>query len=288
MFPSRDQIERAAYDRWERRGRCHGADREDWVAAELDVTFALNYRPLVEYSPDGDEPGRIGSGRKPRCRFCEQSPPRARFSKTRSALPEFMGNPWLLTREICDECVAQFSAGIDQDLRRFWDALDGLRRGRSSDREMRAPSSISIPAYKGLIRIALTLMPEAELSAFTDTIEWVGNPDHDFDRSLFGGVGCLLYEVYEPSTRPWASLTTRVDDEAQVPYMLSFLGSGGLVVEAQVPLCSRDEDLDGNDVRILQRSFTTGSGCDQRSADCFALPLNATEPPRPRRFRMFK
>ena len=49
MIPSRDVVERAAYDRWQRRGMHHGDDREDWIAAELDVFFAQNYKSIAEY-----------------------------------------------------------------------------------------------------------------------------------------------------------------------------------------------------------------------------------------------
>ena len=36
MRPTVHEIERAAYDRWERRGWMHGGDRDDWYAAETD------------------------------------------------------------------------------------------------------------------------------------------------------------------------------------------------------------------------------------------------------------
>src|SRR4051812_49472669 len=88
MFPSWEEIEKAAYDRWERRGRIHGHDRDDWVAAELDLTFDMNFRTLAEY-PLAEKTDRIlGAARNPRCRFCEQSPPRAGFSFFRPAVPE--------------------------------------------------------------------------------------------------------------------------------------------------------------------------------------------------------
>ena len=38
MLPTRDQIERAAYDRWIRRHRAHGYDRDDWIGSEIELT----------------------------------------------------------------------------------------------------------------------------------------------------------------------------------------------------------------------------------------------------------
>ncbi len=288
MIPARELVERAAYERWQRRGMHHGADREDWVAAEQDVFFALNYETVAEYQLDEGEPKVIGNGRRPRCRFCEQSPPRATFSYVRRALPEELGSVALMTREICDECADQFSQTIDKDFLRFWESLEGLRGGTASFRELRAPAGMPIPAYKALIRMALSIMPEEELPNFTDAIEWVGNPDHQFDSGLFGGVGCLLYQLQTPYPGPWAGLTRRVDEEAPLPYMLFFLASGRIVLQLHLPLCSRDQDLDGIEARMPERSFSTGIGSDLRPATCLALPLDTpAQASRSLRFRLF-
>ena len=83
MLPSDDQIKRAAYDRWLRRGQVHGCDREDWHAAEDELTFSLNYRTIVDYPLDaagslvvGDRPGRS-------CRLCERTSAQVAFSVPR-------------------------------------------------------------------------------------------------------------------------------------------------------------------------------------------------------------
>ena len=287
MFPSRDQIERAAYERWERRGRLHGADREDWNAAEMDLTFDLNYQTIAEFMLTESERRVIGNEERPRCRFCEQSAPRASFSFVRPALPELVGNASLYTCEICDECASQFDGTIDKDLARFWESLEGLRTASSSFRELRAPTAISIAAYKSFIRMAVSIMPEEELASFTDTIEWVGNPDHQFDSSLFGDFGCLVYQTHVPYPVGWTSLARRKEADAPFPYMLFFLASERLVLQMHLPLCSHDEDLDGAEVRIPERTFSTGAGSDLRPATCMVLPLRSSAASNTRRFRLF-
>jgi hypothetical protein len=288
MRPSQEQVERAAYERWERRGGFHGGDHEDWVAAELDVFFALNYQSIAEYHFSQDGPRVIGSERRPRCRFCEQSPPRATFSFVRRALPEEVGNFSLSTREICDECADQFSRTIDQDFLRFWESLEGLRTGTGSFRELRAPTGLTIPAYKSLIRMAVSIMPEGELASCSDTIEWVGNSDHRLDSGLFGGMGCLVYQVHDPYPGPWTSLVRRTDQDAPIPYMLFFLASGRVVLQVHLPLCSRDQDLDGTEVIMPERSFSSGLGSNLRPATCLTLPLSGpAQPARSLRFRLF-
>ena len=149
----------------------------------------------------------FGQGRRPRRRFCEQSPPLrlvlvhsprvARGGREQDALD---------AGDSATNAPLQFAQTIDQDFSTFWESLDGLRTGTASFRELHTPNGIPIPAYKSLIRMALSIMPEAELSAFTDAIEWVGNPDHHVDKGLFNGVGCLVYQVHAPFQTPWTSL----------------------------------------------------------------------------------
>ena len=288
MLPSREQIERAAYERWELRGRFHGADREDWVAAEMDTVFQLNYRSLAEFWLAEADERVLGDDRGPRCRFCEQSPPRAAFSLARPAIPELVGNASLFTRDLCDECAKQFAETIDAEFVRFWESLAALRTGTASFREIRAPTAVPIAAYKSLIRMALTLMPEPELSSFTDTIEWVGNPDHTFDHSLFDSASCLVYQAHVPSIAAWAGVSCRMEEDAPYPYMLFFLGAERLILQMHLPLCVLDEDLDGTEVHMPQRSFSTGAGPDLKTSTCLALPLKSTaDPARTRRFRLF-
>lgn len=142
-------------------------------------------------------------------------------------------------------------------------------------------------AYKAMVRMALSILPEAELAECTDTIEWIGNPDHEFDSSLFGGVGCLAYQAHVPYEQGWVSLARKTDEDASFPHLVFFLGASRLVLQVHVPLCARDEDLDGAEVRMPERSFSTGNGSDLRASACLVLPLKAADSARPRRFRLF-
>ena len=240
MLPSREQIERAAYERWERRGRFHGADREDWVAAEMDTLFQLNYQTVAEFGLAEPEQRVLGDVRRPRCRFCEQSPPRAAFSVLRPAIPELVGNSSLYTRDLCDECAKQFADTIDAEFARFWESLEALRDGTASFREIRVPTAVPIAAYKSLIRMALSLMPEPELSSFTDTIEWVSNPDHEFDRTLFDGAGCLVYQAHVPYQRGMGQPELPDRGGCSVPvYALLSRGGAADSPDASAALCPR-------------------------------------------------
>ena len=260
MLPSRDQIERAAYERGragaisteptERTGR-----RPRWTRS-----LRLNYQIISEFSLAEAVQRVLGDVRRPRCRFCEESPPRAAFSVLRPAIPELVDNRSLFTRDLCDECAKQFAAAIDAEFARFWQSLEVLRTGTASFSDFLVPTAIPIAAYKSLIRIGISLMPEQQLSTFTDTMEWVSNPDHAFDRTLFDGTGCLVYQAHVPYETAWAGLGCRIEKDAPFPRMLFFLGAQRLILQVHLPLCALDEDLDGTDVPMPQRSFSTGFG----------------------------
>ena len=135
--------------------------------------------------------------------------------------------------------------------------------------------------------MAVSIMPEEDLASFTDTLEWLGNPDHQFDSSLFGNVGCLVYQTHVPYPVGWTSLARRKEADAPFPYMLFFLASERLVVQTHLPLCTHDEDLDGAEVRIPERTFSTGAGSDLCQATCMVLPLRSAAASSTRRFRLF-
>ena len=42
---------------------------------------------------------------------------------------------------------------------------------------------------------AILILPETELPAVVDTMEWVSNPDHDCDDYLFAGSCCQVYSA---------------------------------------------------------------------------------------------
>lgn len=250
MIPTIDQISRAAYFRWLRRGHDHGRDQDDWLAAEQEVLFAMNYEVAVHHVLDAATTQYVGSPRRRVCRFCERAAPATTFAEVRPALSEALGNRSLLTYEECDECHELFAEGIEADLHTF---LARVRAGLGPGGRPTMPQRISIAALKGLARMALSIMPATELHSFEDTIEWVGNPDHEFDGRLFGQLGCELHVMPSALAHPWVALARRKDSEAPMPYMVLFLGTGNIVVQAPVPLCIRDEDLDG-EVTIVPRT----------------------------------
>ena len=64
---------------------------------------------------------------------------------------------------------------------------------------------VPVAVCKAFAKMAVSIMPKEELESFEDTIEWVANPDHEFDVSLMGGLGGYLHHIPAFSPIPWAA-----------------------------------------------------------------------------------
>jgi hypothetical protein len=133
---------------------------------------------------------------------------------------------------------------------------------------------------KGLTQAALSVMPREEIPYFENAIEWLMNPDHRQDEGMFQSVTCLVHAL--PTCLPvsWVLLARRVKDDAPVPYMMFFLGTGCAVFQVQVPLCIKDEDLDGEKIVVPRPTLLPGMStcCDLQVS--LLIPMSSPEPPR--------
>jgi hypothetical protein len=273
MFPNEEQIRLAAFDRWRRRGWLHGFDREDWFAAQDELTFSLNYQTIVEYPLD--VPGTLILSERPAryCRFCERTAVHITFGNARPVVDGGRESS-LYTEAICDECQSAFRNALADEFKRFQDALLGAGSERASSERIHASSQYTSVAFKSLVASALTIMPESELRYFVDALEWVSNPDSDCDAPLLRQEAtCLVYSADFLRDQSWTSLARRVQNDAPFPYMIYFLAQGGVVLQVQVPLCIRDQDLDGRQAQVPRRSFTSPEGHPFEQAGPSALHL---------------
>lgn len=272
MIPSSDQIAVAAYYRWERRNFAHDRHRHDWLAAEQELTFAANYEVVARHRLDGVGPRSLGDEDDPRCRLCERTAPRATFTEPRLAVPSVLGNASLFTVEECDDCHAQYQESVGGDLYRF---VRAIRLGG-----FEAPKDyVPVAAFKGLTWAALSLLPEDEMQYFEDAVEWVSNPDHDLDSRSISGMECILHRLPEPSPFSWAALARRSDDDSPYPYLLAFFGTGHAVFQIPLPLCIRDEELEGTWM-IPKVASPFGVGRGPLDSHFAVVPLSSARPRR--------
>lgn len=263
--PSRVDIEKEAYARWERRGYVHGSDRDDWVAAELDLTFALNYRPLCRFSGEGETPS-LSKAR--RCRFCEQALP---ISGTvprpgRSPFPSFLDTTSTALTDICDECDEAFRENLEPELRQFWKSLPRLIQHG-------ATSPIPLTPFKALTWLALAILPESELEYFSDAIEWVSNPEHDEDSGLFSSISCLACSASGGTAGPWVSIEKRRYEDSPLPAFLYLLSGGEVGLQFPIPLGVQDQESDGEERQLLRRAWSSSPGGCRELAPTVGKPL---------------
>jgi hypothetical protein len=206
MQPTREQIEVAAYHRWERRGYGHGGEHDDWSAAEKDLTFGLNYRYVARLRLDpaaravrlGHDPASRGPRR---CRFCEREAPAVAFGEKPLWLPWRLGPTSLIAWDECDDCRSEADAHLAAPFAEFLSRLDAGAE----------PEVVPVAVLKGLARLALSVMPAAELPHFTDSAEWVANPEHARDAAALGPLGCHLYLTPGPVPAVFTAVALRVD-----------------------------------------------------------------------------
>ncbi len=261
MRPTDEEIRRAAYARWERRGWSHGGDRDDWFAARADLTFRASYGTTVDHTMDGTGPRVIGESPARRCRFCER---KAGPNGLGAPRPIFAGHPAPLSAEVCADCRSDWGDGLDDAFRELWTRLVLGEVGRST---------FHVAAFKAMAAGGLLMMPASDLRYYVDALEWVSNPDHDSDDRLIEGAAFRVYRASFLGRTPRLSLMRRLDDEATVPYMLLFIEADGIMVQAPMPMCLRDEDLDGQAVEHTERILADGYGHDYREAASELFPL---------------
>ncbi len=275
MRPTVDDIRRAAYERWERRAWAHGGDRDDWYAAEKELTFHGHYQTIARYALDGPERIVLGNAAARRCRFCERTSRQVDFGAPR---PVIDGRDALLTAEICRDCQSDWRDGLAGEFRQFWDRL--VREplaGPGGGQDRRSRPLLSIAAFKSLVAGALTILPGRELPLFADALEWVSNPDHDADDRLLDRAECLVYRAPFLGAGAQASLARRIDDDAPLPYMLYFLECDGIMVQVPLPMCLCDEDLDGREVERPERVPSAGYGHEFREAHAVRVALAVSD-----------
>lgn len=273
MRPTSEQIQHAAYERWLCRGYAHGRDRDDWLAAEKELTFLLNYRTIAEYSLGSGDRSVLGKTSSPRCRFCERTSARFKSDERPSVVPGGIGDAPPFTTEICEDCQGDWREPLDTEFRAFRDLLSSPDSRFDAQGDPRSRPIFSVAVFKSLIAGAILILPEAELPSVVDAIEWVSNPDHDSDDQLFAGACCQVYSAPFLTDRSWVSLARRSGDDAPLPYLLYFLGHGGIVIQVPVPLCLHDQDLDGRDVYQPERALSGGYGPDFQETQTTILPL---------------
>ena len=98
----------------------------------------------------------------------------------------------LSSAQICDECQEDCRDPLATHCENFWKSV-----GSDSDihHAVAGRHFDALAVFKSLVASALLIMPEDELAYFADTLEWVNNPDHEYDGGLFADPYCQVYQL---------------------------------------------------------------------------------------------
>lgn len=117
-------------------------------------------------------------------------------------------------------------------------------------REPYRPRSV----YKCLVKIALTIMPAAEISHFAETINWL-MVEPDAGTVVTSSFCChsLFKDGPKPVPYPLAALgiKRKHDLMSSYPYAFFFLAFDNLAYQIMVPFCSQDKHLDGKRAKLI-------------------------------------
>ena len=121
--------------------------------------------------------------------------------------------------------------------------------------------------------MALAILPEDELSAVEDAIEWVCNPNHHQDFGVIRGLVCRVYRPTTPIDVPCTLVARWIEDEAPYPAMLFFVSMRTAVFQVPVPLVLQDDESDGIAVQAPRSRSDAASGLQEGASPYLDLPI---------------
>jgi hypothetical protein len=117
---------------------------------------------------------------------------------------------------------------------------------------LRRDAYTPIAVLKAFTKMALALLPEAELPNFQAALSWIRNPDHSV--ALVNDFPVLY--TFVPGVAPFAGITAillrRLSDDLPVPYLTFVLTYGNEVFQTIVPCPARDTAISGKPVHFLR------------------------------------
>ncbi|WP_155628731.1 HNH endonuclease [Burkholderia stagnalis] len=122
-----------------------------------------------------------------------------------------------------------------------------------------------IQVYKCFVKMAIAIMPDAELKGYKQCIEWIrGNKrPAKFDKSVL-----RMYRTFVPGVRPFplilATLLKRVGDKKRHPNMTCVIAFNNLMFHFVVPFCSKDKFFDGGKFEFVNFPIISGMLSGQR------------------------
>jgi HNH endonuclease len=157
---------------------------------------------------------------------------------------------------------------------------------------------IPVAVFKAFVKMGLSVMPEAEMPHFVQTVDWICTRDHR-NATISISTSPLIY-TFAPELMPndkiTVSLIRRKDDGIAVPYAYLILAYGNEMFQVRLPALQRDQALTSDQggmppfphpsarFESHRHQLLDLSGCGLVHDEIIAMPLGCDRMEKPRRF----
>lgn len=237
--------------------------------------YDLNYSELFSYLPNSKHNVTIGKKQNRICRFCGKKEGETTFRTVAHSIPESLGNKKIITADECDECNAFFSNNIEIHFDKISkpyrqigqikgkkgvpgyktrskqsridcecglvvkesikDVIVNQLDNNTSEFNYEIEPYVPIAAYKTLVKMAISVMPENELKFVKETISWIRNEDHS--QKLIDPA--IAIETFIPGPRPIDGIAVlllkRKSEKKLYPTYIFNFGYGNVFYQILIP-----------------------------------------------------
>jgi hypothetical protein len=137
---------------------------------------------------------------------------------------------------------------------------------------------VPLAVFKCFAKMAISVMPEADVPDYGHTINWIMNPDHSVDSEHFKWLTC--YNTFQPGPMPksfgWSLLLKRKSDKTLLPSMVYVVTTMNQSFQIMLPCSHKDNHLIGQRVPIPP--YPSFAGLDYDFGVPIRKPLDLSSP----------
>ncbi|SDA73269.1 hypothetical protein SAMN02910275_02463 [Butyrivibrio sp. INlla18] len=224
-----------------------------------------------------------------RCRFCGKSEPEVKFTDDAHAISELIGNKSLFLKSECEACNKKFGRIYEDQFAKYlgpgrtvtqtkgkngipsYKTVDGKFRMDVTDKgfviqevagngrldfsngeiqlQLVKDTYIPLNAFKALVFMALSVIPENEVSAFDETIRWLNGEEICFNMKIYSQYVMERF-IAGAKPLPLSAVVLRRKYGKEVPYSIFSLEFDNYGFQIVVPCPKEDYRLDGKTITI--------------------------------------
>lgn len=225
------------------------------------------------------------------CRFCGKSYPSAKFKDVAHAIPESLGNKFIISNYECDSCNHYFGEHLEDHLNKYMlpyrmasqifgkknkieyrtDEMNKITVTPGNWKAFTNENDITfkivddhtiefnfirqtykpILVYKALVKIGLTLVPESELINLEKTIFWLKAETPAPEDGI--GKYVMMRFFPGPNSFPFSKITLfkRKNDILEVPMYQMFIAIKNYYFQIAIPCYEKDKQLQNKNIRFI-------------------------------------